>query len=448
LTSNRARNPPIRIAFRRRTLPAAFLLFVAIVFGGGGSGAGIFNLIVQLTALAIIFLNSDALSNFFKRAPSLLTWLVAATLFLPIFQSLPLPPSVWQALPGRSLVIESLNFLDDEGSWFPMSLNWRRTMIAFFALMPPFAILILVWDTPKIDQKPLTLLLVGACIFVILLGALQLKTGNQRFFFFDETFGSNELHGTFANRNSAGLFIDIALCALIGTFPKGGPSKTWLLGAGVISALFLVGLVLTRSRSSLMLSLIPLALLVYKAVRSETIQKFPRRAIIRSLVGLALLTASAATLVIENNQIQRTFSRFDDLQDIRPLIWSDTMVAVKRFWPLGSGIGTFDEVFQVDEALENLGPGRAARAHNDYLEVALESGLFGLTLLAGWALLLLTSVFRAARSAGHESAPIAALALLAFQSILDYPLRNQALLCVAALMLAFLIHTPQSHEPR
>nr|KIS30085.1 hypothetical protein TQ38_24710 [Novosphingobium sp. P6W] len=130
------------------------------------------------------------------------------------------------------------------------------------------------------------------------------------------------------------------------------------------------------------------------------------------------------------------------MSDARPLIWQDSVESIARFWPLGSGIGTFDEVFQIDETLENIGPGRAARAHNEYIEVAIESGLLGLTLLASWLIFLFMSGLKAARRGGTAIAPIPIFIMLALQSILDYPLRNETLLCVSGLMLALLVDSP------
>ena len=102
-------------------------------------------------------------------------------------------------------------------------------------------------------------------------------------------------------------------------------------------------------------------------------------------------------------------------------------------------MGTFDEVFQADESLENLTQRRAGRAHNDYLEVAIESGMACVILVAAWLAAWLFLTWRARLSSDRWIAwtGSAILLAIALQSIVDYPLRNQAMLSVAAL--AFLL---------
>jgi len=107
---------------------------------------------------------------------------------------------------------------------------------------------------------------------------------------------------------------------------------------------------------------------------------------------------------------------------------------------VGAGQGTFDEVFQVDESLENLTERRAGRAHNDYLELALEAGLAGLVLAGAWLVLIAWLSWRARRSslrwAGWAGSSF--LLAIALQSITDYPLRNQTMLAFAGLALLLL----------
>jgi exopolysaccharide production protein ExoQ len=444
------------------------LLIVALLFGGGGSGAGLANLVVQLTALLIIAINPQAVFDFFRQAPRLPTILVGGVLVLPLVQSIPLPTSVWQSLPGRSLVSESLALVGGEGRWFPMSLNVWRTLIAFLSLVPPVTIVVLAWRLSEAQKNRLLLLVAAMGIFTVLIGTLQLTTGNRIFVFFSEAFGSGDLQGSFANRNCAGLFLDVALCALIGGFPDGQPRlKEHLAGAAML-ILLVVGVILTRSRTSMVLMLVPLAFLAFRVSQARTRDPIPGRkrtswrTTAAVAIGIALFVGGAVTVVLSNERIQHSLSRFDgvsvgvdNLQDRRALIWADTTGSIKRFWPIGSGIGTFDEVFQTDETLENLRTDRAARAHNDYLELTLESGLIGIALMAGWLYFLITRGLRvtresrAGRSGGWLIAPVAVLALFAFQSVLDYPLRSQILLCIAGLMVALLIdEQPQARAVR
>jgi O-antigen ligase len=427
------------VIVRGQALQAAILVFVAIALGGGGSGAALYNLAVQLVALAIIAWNPGAFVTFFRASPRFVKILVAASLLLPALQSIPMPPEWWQRLPGRDLVSDSFLLLGAKGVWFPMSLNVQRTLLACLSLLPALAVLVLTWNLSDEGKRQLCLLVVVAAAIVALLGAQQLALGNERLIFFDEVLGSGNLQGTFANRNSGGLFFDVALCALVGVGLKQRPSPRWAIGCALLAVLFVVALVLTRSRSSMTLLLVPVALAAWRVWQLELFKALSRRAIAATIVGLALVVLAGGVLAMQNQRIQHSLSRFDSMQDARPYIWQDTRGSIKRFWPIGSGIGSFDDVFQVDETLENLSPGRAARAHNDYLELTLESGVAGLLLLAAWACFIVMRAYRSFRAGGLPQCAAAVFVLLALQSMSDYPLRNQTMLCVAALMLGLLI---------
>lgn len=436
------RKPEFSVIPKGKALQAAALLIVAFAFGGGGSGTGLANLVVQLAALALLAFNLQAVGDFFRQAPRFPTILIGAALVLPLLQSVPLPPVIWQNLPGRDLVARSLELVDRQDDWFPMSLEVRRTLLAFLSLLPPLTILVLAWKLPPAQKRHLLLLVAAAGVFMVLLGTQQLATGNRRLVLFAEAFGTSDLQGTFANRNSAGLFLDIALCALIGAFPRSEAGVKWLAGGGAAAVLLLIGIVLTRSRSSMTLAMVPFLFFAFRLYQAKIFAKLSWRVMAPAALGILVLGGGIVALSAENQRVQRSLSRFEgvgDPEDRRLLIWEDTLGSIKRFWPLGSGIGTFDEVFQIDETLENLRQSRAARAHNDYLETSLESGIVGIALLAGWMVFLFMQSIRAMRIGDLFATPVAVLALFTFQSVLDYPLRNQTLLCLAGLMLAILI---------
>lgn len=433
---------------RGKALQAVVLCVIALLFGGGGSGAGLLNLVVQLSAIVIIAFNPQSMLDFFKSGPRLLILLVSAALFLPLLQSLPLPPAIWQRLPGRDLISDSVGLFGKQEEWFPLSVNVRRTVTAFLSLLPPLAIVALTWRLPQDEKRKLFIFVVVAGLFVVLLGAQQLATGNRQFVFFSEAFGSGDLQGTFANRNAAGIFIDIALCALTGSFFGKRPKLFHILISGTAILFLLAGLVLTRSRSSMALVFIPVMLLLFVILRSWKGRAVSNTRLIVLIPLLATIMLGAFLSVSQPDRIRNSLSRFENFQDARPAIWSDTLGSISRFWPVGSGVGTFDEVFQVDESLETLRSGRAARAHNEYLEVAVESGLFGVILLVSWAIYLLTLALRATMRRSVSLTAAAVFALLALQSLLDYPLRNQTLLCIAGLMLAVFVEPPAASGGR
>lgn len=427
-----------------RILAAAVLLVAAFCFGGGGSGAGLANLIVQLAALIALAFNRRAFFNFFKQAPRVLVVLVSVTVLLPLLQCIPLPPLIWHQLPGRDLAVQSLTLIGRANDWLPLSLNVRRTLIAFLALMPPLSVLILIWRASNADRRTLMIVLVACGAAGIILGTQQLAFGNHELMLYGEAVGSQDLQGTFSNRNTAGLFANVALCTLIGLLWRPHPNVLRLSLGVVVGALLVVGLFLTRSRSSITLLIVPIAMLLMCLWEFRDDLLGRRSRVIAFVAALAVMALSVG-LMGSNARVQRSLSRFDTMEDARLAIWQDTESSVVRFWPFGSGIGTFDEVFQVDESVENLSPGRAGRAHNEYLETMVESGVLGPLLITAWIIMIASAAWVGIRKSPDRGLRVAASAvflLLAFQSVLDYPMRSQTLLCIAGLMLGILITRP------
>jgi hypothetical protein len=54
--------------------------------------------------------------------PGALWALTAALVLIPVLQLAPLPPALWQALPGRLQEMRSLDLIGEENSWRPLSL--------------------------------------------------------------------------------------------------------------------------------------------------------------------------------------------------------------------------------------------------------------------------------------------------------------------------------------
>lgn len=424
------------------------LLVVAFAAGGGGSRFALANLLVQLAAIAALALNPAALTRFWRESPLALRLLSIAALALPFIQVIHLPPVIWTALPGRALVERSLELAGVDGeSWMPLSLDPRRTLLALSALITPLAILIVGWTIPRDRLIMLGWLGVGLGLVTVLMGTIQLGATDDTGTLFGTRNPGQLLLGTFANRNSTGLFLVFALgLAAVLPAPRQHPAVLYVrLGVGT---LLLLGILLTRSRTALVLALLPLALAGLRALwwwtreRSCNVRRTGLgAAMLIALGGVALAAAGVAALVIAApGQIGATLERFEAKDDPRRFIWDDATYAVSRYWPAGAGMGTFDEVFQIDESLENLTRKRAGRAHNDYIELAIEAGPLGLTLAAAWVILIGWLSWHARRSSQRWTAWAGSTLLIAIalQSVTDYPLRNQTILAFAGFALLLL----------
>ncbi|MXP27032.1 hypothetical protein GRI39_13445 [Altererythrobacter indicus] len=413
------------------------LLSLAVILGGGGRGYPLFNLPVQLAALVILGLSFKQVREFFSRASWPLKVLTCCTIALPLVQLIPLPPAIWSALPGRELVAESFALIGQQDRWFPISVAPSLTLLAAIGLIAPFAILVLASRLDSQRRHLALTVLVGLGLLNVLIGATQLITNGATKFYRDGS--PNHLFGSFANHNSAGLFLVICLCALIGLFVAARPKGLLRMAYVATGGLLFLSVILSQSRSSMALLIIPLLLASAQALpRLHTSTKFRKRTI-WAVVSTCLALLMIGFFVTQNNKLSQSFDRFDNLEDARPAIWEDSWVSRQRFWPVGAGFGSFDEVYQLDESLENLRTSRAGRAHNDYIETMVESGVIAPILIILWAAYLLWAarIGKRNRNATRWSL-LAIAACLALQSCVDYPLRSQALFCIAALAIGLL----------
>lgn len=411
------------------------LLVIAVIFGGGGVRYGLMNAAVQISAIFVLAFNSSRLIDFFLRAPRTLRILTALSFLLPLLQLLPLPPGLWSVLPGRELESQSLALVNRSDHWMTWTVNPARTLVAFIGLLAPFTILVTAYGQSRDFRHSAFKWIAALGVINILVGAVQLASGRQLLNWYG---GGNpdHLYGTFANHNSAGLFLVISLCALIGVRTDLTLSHRMIKAA--LGILIVSGVFLTQSRSSIALLVIPAFQLLLQYLHRSR-DRISIRSVAMTIAPVLLVLGGLGALATGNSKVGDILHRFDDLKDGRPLIWQDTAVAIARYWPMGSGAGTFDEVFQIDESLENVNSHLAGRAHNDYLEILLENGIWGGILAIAWIIYALRlSIAHLYRFPLHLLAPTGILIAISMQSLLDYPLRNQAIMCLAAAMIALL----------
>ena len=198
----------------------AAIVVAAILFGGGGSKYGMANLLVQLTALAALAFHREAFLTFWKTAPLALRSLVAITILLPLAYIVPLPENLWSALPGRDLVVQSRELIGangDASNWASASVEPVRTLLAATALITPLAVLAIGWSAPRDRLITIGWIAVALGLANLLLGVPQVLSNSEVGVLYPENPMPGVLFGTFANRNSTGLFLvgTLALTALL-----------------------------------------------------------------------------------------------------------------------------------------------------------------------------------------------------------------------------------------
>ncbi len=404
--------------------------------------------------LGLLLLAAGAAS--FLRQPKaghLLPDLGVAALFplVPLVQLIPLPPFLWASLPGHGMIADELRLIVSSLPWRPITLSTEATRQALFSLAAPLAVFIATLLLSYWERRLVSCLILGFGVLSVILGMAQLAGGQYsplRFYQFTDT---SEAVGFFANRNHFSAFL---YCLL------------------PIAAAWVVGLGLRVRRSRRSHSVNPQSLVAYlSAIAVFTVLLFAQ-GLVRSRAGLAITIVAAtvslalafpyrdrevgarvvkglfgsiavAIVLVALFALFRILQRFDvdPVDDLRWVILKGSVQALRLFFPVGAGLGTFDVVYPMFEQPGNATVEYINRAHDDFIEATIESGALAPVVLVIFLIWLGRTMRRAWGAASMDLSSIdASLAragtfvpiLLLFHSALDYPLRTDALMAVTA----------------
>lgn len=437
---------------RWQAYAVAALLFAAIIFGGGGAEGPLNNGLLQGCAailLALLFASQIRGSWPLPDSAKGPAWLLLGLFVIVLVQLLPLPPSWWQGLSGRELARSALALVGSEDHWRPLSLDPEATRRLGASLLLPAAILFGLLGATRREAVLTIRAVVAAAAASAAIGALQLALGSRSWLSYYEGPTAGAASGVFANPNhQATLFVAAILCLgfLIRANRSNDHRSGWPTAASpnlyawLALPLFIVMTIATGSRAGLVL--LPVAMI--GALLIAIGRRSPR---IWLGAAAAALVVAAATVLLSpaGNQLafgQSFFFRDDARYDFLP----DVIYTLQQYWPVGSGLGTFVPVFAPNENLDIAGAGYVNHAHNDLLEWLIETGALGAIWLTAAAATILwrfaTVSLRGDRLRGTRYAAIVAggciLLVFALQSVVDYPLRTDALSAIAAAAAALL----------
>ena len=175
--------------------------------------------------------------------------------------------------------------------------------------------------------------------------------------------------------------LPLRLCCRRRSWPSGGQVRSAATVAAMFEALgsravwvavscavMALALVISTSRSGL-IALTAAAVMAAWAVRGRV----GRRAWLLSAIAVALLAVVGSVYV----NMQPLLSRVDETIAVgaggRPRIWKETLVVVRDFWPVGTGLGTYQDAMLVYQ--EDKRGGFFNQAHNQYLHLLSDGGL-------------------------------------------------------------------------
>ena len=420
--------------YLRIGLVPAFLV-LCLVFGGA-SAAGFWpNMGLQLAAILIIFWSLIVRRNTpIAPAGRQLLILTALMLLVPLIQLVPLPPSIWTALPGRAAVADGFKLIGQPLPWLPVSLAPARTVASLLWLLPALAVLLGIVRLGNFRGAWIASGVAIVAALSVAIGALQLAggTGSDWYFYSITNYGATV--GFFANANHLATLL-VATIPLLTAFYLNARAKgrsvsrasglLVMLGGAV--AVVMVGIVINSSLAGIGLMVPAVAASGLLLIRSRRKKKLSP--LWGGMVALLLFGAVAGIyLSPTSNNLTANGARSDPSS--RYQSFSISSKAVLDYLPLGSGVGTFPNIYPTYEDPDRVTRFYMNHVHSDYIELALETGLPGMIVLAlflWWWLRRTVSIWRAEEADYLALGATIASGVILAHSLVDYPLRTAAI---------------------
>jgi O-antigen ligase len=427
----------------RQGIAPAYLLACLIL---GGSAQGIWeNMLLQLAGVAVIgWAAVERMDEPLMRPATQVLLIAILAIAVVALQLVPLPASVWANLGGRAALGGQFRVLGIAPPPLPLSLTPYRSLDSLLGLIPAIAMFCAIVRLKAYRPVWLAIALVAGTFAGILLGALQVASSGAAvqspWYIYPETNIGTGV-GFFANGNHMATLLVITLpflAALVAASRKTSMQRYSAVVALCVGAalVVLVGLALNRSLAGYGLGLTLLA-----ASALIVLPPGSRLRIWAIVVAALLLIGAVAALETTAIGATRIGQKTATSVQSREAILSTTERALKDFMPFGSGLGSFQSVYHLYEQPTEVTTTYVVHAHNDYVELALETGVAGIAVMILFLLWWAVAVWRVWRTA--EAGPFARAASLASAAILvhslvDFPLRTAAISACFAMCVALL----------
>ncbi len=386
--------------------------------------------------------------------------MVLLIILICVLQLIPLPPGLWTALPGREIVTTGFELTEYSLPWLPLSLTPEITLYSVLDFLPPIAILayILAFAT----HKEINLTIYGVLGFAAIcafIGFAQILSGGDTLYPYKVT-NTGRPTAFFSNTNHFATFMLMSLCFSLHYMTKdigAGISalvlrrtRSFTLG-GMISLVLIFGIISTKSLAAvgILAVLLSLFFVIYRHLSWLKNEKTIGWFFIFSLI-MAIIVFLILDLLLEGNLVLDVFDTLKGESDFsRRKIYPEVIKQILIYFPFGTGLGSFEQVFGVNRDLENTIGQFVNHAHNDYLELLLEYGLFGVIFLGlflkwwfkSWQFTLSLAGKLYGQFFSLRIPALLATGIVLMHSMVDYPARTIAISCFTAFCVGVICKT-------
>ncbi len=427
---------------------AALLVVLALVGGSARADALVLVFLrpmVVLAAMAIL-LSPGPLDPRPVRIPAILLGCLALTIAI---QLVPLPIDLLNGVAGGDGLRSAEAALPDAPTFMPITLTPDSTWNSLIALLPAAVVLLGYAAIRPMQRFRLVDILLALICLSAIFSVVQTLSGDGLQLSIYEFVHRNRPIGFMANRNHAAAMLALALPLLSAwvylpmSLPEWARLRVPL--AVALGIFFIILVLVSGSRSGLVL--VGIGIVGAMVVRPARWLRLSRRQFWAVVLSAPVALGGLLAIMFLRGRatsIDRLLAIDIGDTELRLKNLPAVIEAVRDFFPLGSGFGSFTPLFQHYEADGSLRNAYFNNAHNDFIELVLTGGLaaalVGFAFVIWWGVVSVR-LFRAPRETPELVLARAAsfgIGILLVASISDYPLRTPFLGAVFALLSALL----------
>ena len=425
-------------------IAGALLLALCFCFGGNSAQGNWGTTAASLLAVPVLVL--AVFRSGISAQASVVRWgmLVAvAILLIPSLQLLPLPAFLWSLPAARPPLLHDLETAGVMGLDLRWSLMPATTEREIWFLLPGIALFFCMQVIGHRGWRPMLWLLVTLALANLMFAVVQIAAGRDSPLNLYPAYAP-QWGGIFANSNHQADMLALALMLVLVLIGRAwsrarerGHYGAELGALAGLALIFAIALPIVGSRAGVIIVM----LMLLAVLASSGLAKF--RVLRESRVRLAGVVLAVVVLIIGLHAAVgwlRIDADADSTADSRARMSSETLKVGIDHAPWGAGVGSFIPAYQQGARNDGLMNVYVNNAHNDYAQWWLEAGILGVavTLLAlGVLVRTLVRLLRLPLKSSTRTCGLAAMmgiGVIVLHSMVDYPLRTQALMAVFAVL--------------
>jgi len=339
-------------------------------------------------------------------------------------------------------VLQGMRITDSAGKRFSISLDAEATRLATEVLL--ILLIAFLLSANFLAKEPALTWLRNFLIFfglaLSVFGLIQRFTWNGKYYWMIEPSAQPPApFGPFVNHNHFAGYVEMIAPIPVALILRRAVRGEWALLHGFAAAMMGLAVVMSLSRGGMISLVAGLMFVVAFGFRGSGKRRIEdrgsriedrRRSIfdLRSSIPLAASRAVAITVMLftigagvwwigADSVIQRVkkselaprsmdAGRGESFFQSRGWIWRDTAAMIRDRWALGVGIGAYQTAYPIYSSHD--GTLVVGQAHNDYLQIMADAGIFGAVIAVWFIFLVARDALRASR---HRSRVMSGTAL-------------------------------------